>query len=395
MLSVDDYLERVLSLVRPLPPTHMPLLDAVGQVLSEDVTAPRDLPGFDNAAMDGYAVQFADLAPGVELEVLGDIAAGAVASVHLRPGTALRIMTGAPLPAGADTVVPVEHTDGGTNRVRIDSDVALGAHIRRAGDDLAAGVLAVRAGTDITPRSVALLAACDRAGVLVHPRPRVAVISTGDELVVAGRPVGAGQLVDSNGPLLVAALRASGAEARLIGPVRDDAAAFSAALAEAAASSDLIVTSGGVSMGAYDTVKEVLSTAGGVEFAKVAMNPGMPQGCGRALDVPIITLPGNPVSTYVSFELFVRPVLRRLQGRSDHATPTRSAHTTAAISSPLNKRQFARGVVQGHDTLTVTPVQGQGSHAMGGLADANCLIVVPEGVAEVPVGSAVQVIDLR
>ncbi len=395
-MSVDDYLARVLSFMQPLPPVMVPLLEALGLVLAEDVQMPRDMPAFDNSSMDGYAVISGDLeAVPTHLRVIEDIPAGAVPRATVTRGTAARIMTGAPMPAGADAVVRVEWTDGGTETVEVQRTVAPGNDIRRAGEDLREGQTVLIRGTVVTPRTIALLASCDREQMLVHPRPRVTVISTGDELVPAGQPVGAGQIVDSNGPLLVACVQDAGAVVTHQGPVADHADDFRAVLQQALAHSDLIITSGGVSMGAYDTVKEVLGAAGGVEFSKVAMNPGMPQGCGQLDGIPIITLPGNPVSTYVSFEVFVRPALRTLMGRPDVHRPLRTATTLASFGSPAAKRQFARGVLDGFDDCSVAPVRGQGSHMLSGLSEANCLMVIPEEVTEVAAGSVVTVIDLR
>ena len=398
MISVDSYLERVLGVVTPLTPKPIRVAEALGLTLAEHVFATRNMPPFDNSSMDGYAVIAADVDARqlpATLRVIGEVAAGDLPSVTVTPGTAVRIMTGASLPEGADAVVPVESTDGGTETVAITAGVTAGAYIRRAGEDLANGALAVARGEIVNPRNTALLAACDRLYVQAHSRPRVTVLTTGNELVVAGQPVGPGQIVDSNGPLLVAALSACGADVRHIGPVADTAEAVHAALEAASANSDLIITSGGVSMGAHDTMKAVLQELGGVEFAKIAMNPGMPQGCGTVHGTPIITLPGNPVSSYVSFEVFVRPALAKLQGRTDERRPWREATVTVAFDSPAGKRQYARGILQGQDALTVTPVRGQGSHFLGGLAHANCLIEVPETVATVAAGSKVKVLDLR
>jgi len=398
VISVDVHLARVLDLVAPLEPVSMPLQDARGLVLAERVVAPRNLPPFDNAAMDGYAVRSEDLArQGIPatLRVIGAVFAGDVAAATVVAGTAMRIMTGAPVPPGADTVVPVELTDDGSGEVRIKVGVETGAHIRRAGEDLAGGMVAVDSGATINARNIALLAACDRSHVLVQSRPRVTVISTGDELVVAGRPVGPGQIVDSNGPMLLAAIEECGAVARHIGPVADTPEAVRAALTEASATSDLIVTSGGVSMGTRDTMKEVLRELGSVEFSKVAMSPGMPQGSGTVHGTPIVALPGNPVSSFVSFEVFVRPVLRRLLGHADLQRPRRSATLAVAMGSPGNKRQYARAVLRGDDQLTVMPVVGQGSHFIGDLAQADCLVVVAEGVDALAAGATVTVLDLR
>ena len=250
-------------------------------------------------------------------------------------------------------------------------------------------------GSVLSSRNLGLIASCDRDAVLAIARPRVTVISTGSELVRPGGDVGFGQVVDSNNTVLAAAAREAGADVRQLGPVVDDAAAFTAALEDAASTSDLVLTSGGVSMGAYDTVKEVLTVRGGVEFMKVAMQPGMPQGHGSIDGVPIITLPGNPVSSFVSFQVFVRPAIRRLMGLPDAVRASRTAEITRAMGSPPRKMQFARGILHGTDVLHVEPVGEQGSHFMGGLALSNCLIVIPVGVSELTAGQQVEVLDLR
>ena len=398
MLSVEEYLGQLLRDVAALPSVEMPLDDAVGLVLAESIRTTRPSPSFDNSSMDGYAVRssdFADVGDEVTLTVVDDIAAGSMPIVEVDAGQAARIMTGAPIPPGADCVVPIEHTDAGTSTVTVRVRPEPGACIRRAGDDFAANVQVLDAGEVVTARTVALLAACDRASVLVRPRPRVCVISTGDELVPAGSEVAEGRVVDSNGPLLLAAARSAGAEVRRIGPVPDDAEELVAALEDACRDSDLILTSGGVSMGAYDVVKHVLTQRGGVEFTKVAMQPGMPQGHGRVDGVPIITLPGNPVSSYVSFEVFVRPVLHRMQGRPDTARGRRAV-LGADLTSPGGKRQFARGTLRDRDgELVVDPVGGQGSHVLGGLAHADCLLLVPEEITSLQAGDEVVVWDLR
>ncbi len=401
MLSVDDYLARILAGIAPLTPTQVALADAHGCVLAEDVAAPWPLPSFDNSSMDGYAVRSSDVAAAsesapVQLTVIDDVPAGSRATHEVRPGTAIRIMTGAPMPEGADAVVPVERTDAGTEVVRISAAAGPGACIRRAGEDVVAGETVLRSGTLIESRQMAILAAVGSGHVRVHPRPRVAVVSTGSELVEPGTPLTHGMISDSNSFLLVAACREAGANAHRVGPIVDDAAAFLAAIEDQLGRCDLILTSGGVSMGAYDTVKAVLSELGSVDFLKVAMNPGMPQGHGHVGEdrLPIITLPGNPVSSYISFENFVRPALRRMRGLTDLHRPTVRARCTVDLSSPAGKRQFARAVLL--PSGEVSPVgSGQGSHVLGGLAVANALIVVREDVTEVPAWAEVEVIDLR
>jgi len=401
VLSVDDYRNGILDGIAVLAALELPLSSAHGCVLAADVVAPWPLPSFDNSSMDGYAVLAADVsgatadAP-VELTVIDDVPAGYRATEVVRPGTAIRIMTGAPMPDGADAVVPVERTDAGAQTVRVMAGVAEGAHIRRAAEDVVAGEVVLTAGTLIGARQVAILAAVGCGVVFVHPRPRIAVISTGSELVEPGMPLRHGLISDSNSYLLVAACKEAGADAYRIGPIVDDDRAFLEAVEDQLHRCDLILTSGGVSMGAYDTVKAVLSAVGTVEFTKVAMNPGMPQGHGFVgeEEVPIITLPGNPVSSYVSFENFVRPVIRRMRGLTDLMRPELSTACAVPLTSPAGKRQFARARFL--PSGAVVPVgTGQGSHVLGGLAGAEALIVIPEDVTSVEAGDPVTVLDLR
>ena len=402
MRSVEEHQRQALELSGPLPPVTLPLAQTLGCVLAEDVTAAWPLPSFDNTSMDGYAVLAADLtsaseATPVGLEVIGDVAAGHRATSEVRRGTAIRIMTGAPLPSGADTVVPVEWTDAGTTTVSISRAVDVGAHIRRRGEDVAEGDVVLEAGRRLTARQLALLAASGRGEARVYPRPRVAVVSTGDELTAPGQPLEEGHIADSNGVMLMAAVEEAGGVPIRVGPVRDDDDALRRALADAIAQADLIVTTGGVSMGAYDTVKAVLSASGDVEFVKVAMQPGMPQGLGRlgAEGVPIITLPGNPVSAYVSFEVFVRPLIRRMRGCERVMRPTFLAACGRAFTSPAGKTQFARVQVRHEDGLTIAyPEGGQGSHILGGLSRADALAIVPAATAQVAEGEELIVLDL-
>jgi molybdopterin molybdotransferase len=401
VLSVDDYRNGILDGIAVLAALELPLSSAHGCVLAADVAAPWPLPSFDNSSMDGYAVLAADVsgatadAP-VELTVIDDVPAGYRATEVVRAGTAIRIMTGAPMPDGADAVVPVERTDAGAQTVRVTAGVAEGAHIRRAAEDVVAGEVVLTAGTLIGARQVAILAAVGCGVVFVHPRPRIAVISTGSELVEPGMPLRHGLISDSNSYLLVAACKEAGADAYRIGPIVDDDRAFLEAVEDQLHRCDLILTSGGVSMGAYDTVKAVLSAVGTVEFTKVAMNPGMPQGHGFVgeEEVPIITLPGNPVSSYVSFENFVRPVIRRMRGLTDLMRPELSTACAVPLTSPAGKQQFARARFL--PSGAVVPVgTGQGSHVLGGLAGAEALIVIPEDVTSVEAGDPVTVMDLR
>ena len=402
MRSVEEHLHVVLDGVEPLAPIDHTLLDARTCVLAEDVTAPWPLPAFDNSSMDGYAVIAADLDAAsdgkpTELTVVDDVPAGYRASVPVREGTAIRIMTGSPLPDGADAVVPVEWTDGGTDTVKVTSSVRRGAHVRRRGEDVQLGDLVVRSGAVLGPREIALLAAVGRGRVRVHPQPRVVVLSTGSELVEPGATLSPGLIVDSNGVTIAAAVQEAGAIAYRVGPVPDDAPTLLAALEDQLVRADLIITTGGVSAGAYDTVKAVLSRLGTVEFTRVAMQPGMPQGHGTLGpdSTPIFTLPGNPVSAYVSFEVFVRPVLRRMLGHQHIYRPVVRAVLADTLHSPAGKRQFARGHLEVEDgRYVVRPAGGQGSHMLGALAKANALVVVPEDVTEAKPGTAVAVLRL-
>ena len=404
LISVDAYREQILAGVETLAPIALPLADSHGCVLAEDVVAPWPLPSFDNSSMDGYAVIASDIHAAseenpVRLAVIDDVPAGRRADVPVTSGTAVRIMTGAPVPEGAECIVPVELTDGGTEHVEIRGEVDPGAYIRRAGEDVIVGDTVVRAGTLLSSRHLAVIAAVGKGHLVVHPRPRVAVLSTGSELVEPGTPLTKGFISDSNSFLLVAAANDAGAQAYRVPPVKDDAQAFSAAIGDQLHRADLIITSGGVSMGAYDTVKEVFTQMGTVEFTKVAMHPGMPQGHGFVGEsegerIPIITLPGNPVSSFISFQNFVRPVIDKLRGLTGRDRSRTTAEITKGMDSPQAKRQFARGrfLVDGR----VEPVGGgQGSHVIGGLAQSDCLIVIPEGVARVNAGDRVDVVDLR
>ncbi len=400
MIGVDEHLARVLSVVRPLSPLDMGLLDAQGCFLDEDVLAPLPVPGFDNSSMDGYAVRTADLAGGlpVVLPVVGDVAAGPASPLRVQPGLCVRIMTGAALPPGADAVVPLEMTDGGVEHVRIDQAVEPGAYVRRAGEDVAAGELVLARGTALGSAQLGLAAAVGRSRVLIRPRPRVVVVSTGSELVEPGQPLGPGQIADANSFALTAAAIEAGAQAYRVGIVPDEPRTLLATLEDQLVRADVLITSGGVSVGAYDVVKEVLSRAGTVQFDKVAMQPGMPQGFGTIgpEDTPVFGLPGNPVSALVSFEVFVRPALRKMLGAEPLERPRVSAVTTEPLSSPPGRRSYLRvDLAVRKGAYVVTPVGGSGSHLLAGMARANALAIVPEGVERVAAGEAVTVLVLE
>jgi molybdopterin molybdotransferase len=400
VISVEQHLNRILSTVRVIRPFEQGVLDAQGCVLAEDMTARGSLPGFTNSAMDGYAVHAVDVATAtpeapVVLPVVNDIAAGNTKPLSLAPGQTMRIMTGAPMPRGADAVVPVEATDGGVVHVTINARSVVGQHVREEGEDVEAGTVLLRRGTLLGPGQIALLAAAGVARVRVVPRPRVVVISTGDELVEVGRSPGFGQIVDSNSVMLTAAVTAVGATPFQVGGVPDDARTLMDTLQGQLVRADAIITTGGVSMGAFDTVKEVLSRVGTMQFDKVAMRPGMPQGFGLLGEesVPVFTLPGNPVSALVSFHVFVAPALRAMAGRPEPSWPPGYLPAVAAESfrSVPGKMEFLRVVL---DDDQARLAGGQGSHMLGALAAADALAVIPAEVTEVRPGEAIECLPL-
>ena len=402
LIPVDEHLKRILDSIDTLPAYDQPLLEVMGLPIAEDIMAPLPLPAFDNSGMDGYAVVHRDVAEAseqrpVHLPVVGEIAAGAATIMAMSPGTAVRIMTGAPVPQGCDAVVPVEWTDGGTSTVVIEQAPEVGQHIRRAGEDVKIGDLLVSEGDLIGPRQIGLLASVGTARVASRPRPRVVVISTGDELREPGEQLGRDSIYDGNSFMLAAAARAAGAIAYRVGIVRDDHEGFAEALSDQLVRADVVVTSGGVSKGAYDVVKEVLQEQGTVRFDEVAMQPGKPQGFGFVGEdsTPIFTLPGNPVSSYVSFEVFVLPALRKMMGRKVLSRPMMRATTSAPLRSFQGKRQYVRARYEvGREGATVAPVGGHGSHLVGDLSEANSLVVLAEQQTTVAPGQPVPVLLL-
>ena len=385
--TVEEHAADVASLLGPRAVVTVPLIQALGMVLAEDVVTRWQLPVFASSAMDGYAVRAADL-PG-SLPVTGTVFAGASAPVTLAPGTALRIMTGAPVPPGADTVVPIEATDDGRERVAIPEAAELGAFVRPAGSELAAGTVVVEKGTRVGPRQVASAASAGHGRLAVLRPLRVLVVSTGEELTEPGEELGYGAIADSNGPMLETCLRADGAE--VVGRLRlpDDASHFVRALEEHLAGTELVISTGGVSVGDSDVVKAALRPLG-VQFDRLAMQPGMPQAWGRwRADGPaFVGLPGNPVSTYVSYHLFVRPLL---------GLPPRRVEATLAhdVLSPGGRRQYLRVRLSSDGgALTASAVGDSASHLVVGLSRAEGLAVVPAEVTSLPAGATVTVLLL-
>lgn len=390
--SVDDQLRLVLDSLAPLAPYDQSLLEATGLPICEDITSPIDLPRFTNSAMDGYAVRYADVADAaperpVHLPVVGEAAAGSSKPYALAPGSSMRIMTGAPLPSGADCVVPVEVTDDGRAQVRIFTAPQPNQHVRQAGEDIRTGDVVLQEGAVFDARESGLVAAIGRAQVRARPRPRVVIMSTGSELREPGTGLDFDSIYDANSYLLAAAAKEAGAIAYRVGIVSDEPQEFADALSDQLVRADLVVTSGGVSKGDYDVVKDVLGRLGTVEFVEVAMQPGKPQGFGYVGEdeTPIFTLPGNPVSAFVSFEVFVVPALRRMMGRLPYRRPLVRATLTEDLTCHGNRRKYIRARFEvTHRGAAVTPVGGQSSHLIGSLAHANCLVVVPEDVTSIP-----------
>jgi molybdenum cofactor synthesis domain-containing protein len=399
MTPLDEAIAIVLDGCRPLDVERRPLADAVGCVLADDVVAADLVPPFANSAMDGYAVRAADVteaAVPVELPVVAEVAAGHPVTDELQPGRAMRIFTGAPIPAGADSIVMVEHTerlDGGA-RVAIARAAVLGAHVRGVGDDVQPGDVVVHAGDELTPGRIGVLRSVGADLVAVRPKPRVGVLSTGDELVPGTDPLRPGQIRDSNRPTLLAMVDEAGCVPVDLGHVRDDRDAITAVFAAAAETCDAVLSTGGVSMGDTDLVKVVLDELAGpgrMRWLQVAIKPAKPLAFGvlapasgvAERQVPVFGLPGNPVSSMVSFELFARPGLRRLAGFTDDRL--HRPRLTVVADEPLRRRSdgrthFLRVVARAVDgELRVRIAGGQGSHQLSAMARSNALVVLPDG----------------
>lgn len=387
MIPFAEARQFVLDRCAPLAPAERPLDDALGAVLAYDAVAPEAVPPFANSGMDGYAVRSADVAAAAEghpvrLRVAGTIAAGAAPDIAVTAGVAVRIMTGAPIPPGADAVVMVERSERvGDHEVDLTQAVPVGLHVRAAGDDVPAGALVVAAGTLLHPAHLGVLASANVRRPVVIPRPRVGVISTGDELVDDGRALAPGQIRESNRPTLVAALRSYGFDATDLGTVADDHDALSQALPAAAAAYDAVVTSGGVSMGDFDLVKVVLDELAEMRWMQIDIRPAKPFAFGVLNGTPVFGLPGNPVSSLVSLSLLGVPGLRQRAGRTDLDLPQVTARAGAGLGRRRDGRTaYLRVVCRWVDGgLVADPVGQQGSHHLAATAAANALAVLPDG----------------
>ena len=403
-ISVEEHLARILSQVSAMPPTRVRLQDAAGLVLAEDVTASVDVPSFDNSSMDGYAVRRDDLLSAtaetpVALPVTADLAAGTALDPHVGSGNAARIMTGAPMPDGADAVVPIEATDQGIVTVSIRETPEPGAFVRRIGSDVHIGDLVLRAGQRLTARHIAAGIAVGSDEVLVHRPPRIGIIATGSELVGAGEPLQRGQIHDSNSYLLAAAVAEAGGIAVPIDSVPDDDDILRATLNVHAGEVDAFVLSGGASVGAHDVSKSVLGPLDEMTFSAVRMQPGKPQGFGRWTDGTVIfVLPGNPVSSFVSFEVFVRPAIQKMLGRVLLQRSTTEAIVATGWRTPAGRRQYMPVAVDTTDAgLRVRPATtgGSGSHLVASLAVADALAIIDETIDKVNQGDSVTVMLLE
>ncbi|MFN2483361.1 MAG: gephyrin-like molybdotransferase Glp [Candidatus Limnocylindria bacterium] len=379
MLSVEAALERLLAGVAALPAERLPLAACLGRFAAERVVAAAPVPPFTNSSMDGYAVRGADL-PGA-MRVVGEVRAGTARETPLEAGTAVRIMTGAPLPPGADTVVPQEVAafEGGWIHVNGEAPSA-GGFVRQAGEDTREGDEILAAGMELTPARIAVLASCGVAAVAVARRPRVTILSTGDELTEPGAPLADGAIYDANTPALEAAVREAGAEPVSLERAGDDPQLIEDRVAGGAAGADAMVISGGVSVGEHDHVRGAIERLGSLEFWRINVQPGKPLAFGRVRGTPVFGLPGNPVSALVTFELFVRPMLRRLEGAMGDGRPHVRARAVATIAKDPSRRAYLR--VRLHaaaDGYEAAPAGGQSSGQLRPLADANALLVVPEG----------------
>jgi molybdopterin molybdotransferase len=399
VLSVEGALARILAAVHVLEAERVGLLQAVGRVLAEPVAADRHIPPLTNSAMDGYAVRGVDVAdaqPPVRLCVVGEVAAGHVPGVTVAEGQAVRIMTGAPVPDGADTVVRFEDTSLDGDVVAILKAARPGANVRQAGEDVRAGQVVLRPGAVLRPQEIGMLAAVGCMEVAVVRRPRVAILATGDEVVPPDQSPGPGQIRDANSYTVAAQVQACGGVPLILGVVRDREALVRQGMREALQQrADFIITSGGVSVGDFDLVKQVLATEGEMHFWSLNMKPGRPLAFGIVGGVPLLGLPGNPVAAMISTEMFARPALLRMQGFTDWARPTARARLTQPIARKDGRRHYLRVQLREIESGCEATLTGdQGSGILNSLVQADGLAVIPEDVDHLDGGAEVEVILL-
>lgn len=400
MISIEEAVKNIMDAVQPTGVETVPLTEAFGRILAEEVRADSDVPFSDNSAMDGYAVKAADVAGATEetpaeLEVVGEIPAGGSADVEVKAGTAVRIMTGAPVPPGADAVVMVERTETHGNTVLIQAAVKEGANIRRAGEDVKKGQLLFSTGRRMAAADVGVAASSGCPELKVGRRPVVGIISTGDEIVEPGEAAGPGKVRNSNSYTLHSLVQSAGALPKYLGIIPDERTAVEAAFMAAAAECDIVLTSGGVSAGDYDYVKEILSKIGEMQFWKVRMKPGKPIAFGHVAGTPLFGLPGNPVSVMVGFEMFVRPALLKMMGATELFRQWTSARAEHDITDKAGRTKLFRGIAtRGGGGATVRATGGQGSGILMSMSLANCLIVIPAETSTVKAGETVEIIPL-
>ena len=401
LISVGEARARVLDAVSSLAPLHLALTDAHGCVSAENVVAAESLPVFASSAMDGFAVRAADVAEATpqrpaELKIVDRALIGYRPETTVGGGEAMTIATGAPIPSGADTIVPVENADLQGEIVRLVEAAPVGRHVRPVGEDVTEGTVLVEQGKRLGGPELGLLANAGHATPLVHPRPRVVVLSTGDELILPTDTPDFGQIRDSNAYTLFGALREAGAIPVLAGIIRDDADSLKQTVLDHLIQADAFISSGGVSVGERDVVKAAFFRRGDIDFYKVAMQPGMPQGFGHIEGKPYFGLPGNPVSVFVSFELFVRPAMLRMMGRTQLDRPEVTATLATEVSGPKGKMQYARVAVERRaNGWVATPTGGRGSNLISTVARANGLAMIPPGTETALAGSQVQVMVFR
>lgn len=385
----------ILDNTAPLGSERVMLGQAVGRLLAEDIIAPWDIPLWDNSAMDGFAVRAADCRPGTILPVTGFLPAGGSGTIPLAAGSAIRIMTGAPIPPGADAVIPIEETDPADDRVTLIGPVWKGQHIRYRGEDVARGETVIPAGTLIRPAEISMLASCSRLLVPVHRRPRVAIVSTGDELVEPGEPLAPGQIINSNTLALAAAVQEAGADPVIVGIARDDLTSHREKLREGL-QADVLITSAGVSAGDRDLVRDVLEELGVKQlFWKVDIKPGRPTAFGVRDGKPVFSLPGNPVASLVTFELFVRPALLRMMGHRRVIKPTVSALLQDEVKKKPGRLHFIRVQVEkGNDGYRIRSSGDQNTGILKTLVHANGLALLPPEGERFPAGTPLEVILL-